>query len=220
MKLPQLAKTWLVTLSLSSLAIVGCTQQRNFSEIKPQIQQPATPVQTQPTTDAPTVPYVPTPENVVNQMLELANVSSDDVLYDLGSGDGRIPITAAAKYGARGTGVEIDPELVQRSRDNAEAANVADNVEFLQQDLFQTDLSEATVVTLYLLPDINLELRPKLLRELQPGTRVVSHDFDMGEWQPEEVVQVQGPTRQHTIYYWVVPEDPDSISSYSSTSWA
>ncbi len=214
MKLPQQATFWLATLSLSSLAIVGCTQQRNFSEIEPQIQQPATPVQTQPITDAPTVPFVPTPENVVEQMLELANVSGDDVLYDLGSGDGRIPITAAEKYGTRGTGVEIDPELVQRSRDNAEAANVADNVEFLQQDLFQTDLSEATVVTLYLLPDVNLELRSKLLRELQPGTRIVSHDFDMGEWQPEEIVQVQGPTRQHTIYYWVVPEEiPDSISS-------
>ncbi|MDJ0567560.1 MAG: methyltransferase domain-containing protein [Pleurocapsa sp. MO_192.B19] len=215
MKLQKKVRFWLTTLSVSSLVIVGSTQQRNFSETlaEPQTQQPITLVQTQPTTDAPSVPFVPTPENVVNQMLELANVSSDDILYDLGSGDGRIPITAAEKYGTRSTGVEIDPELVRRSRENAESANVADNVEFLQQDLFEIDLSEATVVTLYLLPDVNLELRSKLLQELEPGTRVVSHDFNMGEWQPEQVVRVQGPTRQHTLYYWVVPEEiPDSIS--------
>ncbi|HEY9768097.1 MAG TPA: class I SAM-dependent methyltransferase [Coleofasciculaceae cyanobacterium] len=212
MKLPKKAKFWLTSLSLSSLVIVGCaTQERNFSEIPT---EPATPVQTQPATEAPSVPYVPTPQNVVNQMLELANVSGDDILYDLGSGDGRIPITAAEKYGARGTGVELNPELIEQSRANAESANVADRVEFLQQDLFQTDLSEATVVTLYLLPDVNLELRSKLLQELEPGTRIVSHDFNMGEWQPEQVVQVQSGTRQHTLYYWVVPEEiPESISS-------
>ncbi|AFZ34265.1 Methyltransferase type 11 [Stanieria cyanosphaera PCC 7437] len=203
----------LTSLSLSSLVVVGCTQERNFSETSPQTQPPSTPVQNRPSTNVPDVPYVPTPENVVNQMLELANVSGDDVLYDLGSGDGRIPITAAQKYGTRGTGVEINPELVQRSRENAEAAGVDDQVEFLQQDLFQTDLSDATVVTLYLLPDVNLELRSKLLRELQPGTRVVSHDFDMGEWQPEQVIRVQSGARQHTIYYWVVPEEiPENLT--------
>jgi precorrin-6B methylase 2 len=206
----------LVSLSLGSLAVVGCTQQRNFSEtqIEPETQQPATPVQTQPPTETPSVPYVPTPQVVVNQMLELAKVSGDDVLYDLGSGDGRIPISAAQKYNVRrGTGVELDPELVEESRANAESAGVSDRVEFLQQDLFKTDLSDATVVTLYLLPNVNLELRSKLLRELKPGTRIVSHDFDMGEWQPEQVVNVQSDTRQHTLYYWVVPEEiPDSIS--------
>lgn len=203
----------LTSISISSLAVVGCTQQRNFSETPPQTQQPSIPVQNRPTTNVPDVPYVPTPENVVNQMLELANVSGDDILYDLGSGDGRIPITAAQKYGTRGTGVEINPELVQRSRENAEAAGVGEQVEFLQQDLFQTDLRDATVVTLYLLPDVNLELRSKLLRELEPGTRVVSHDFDMGEWQPEQVIRVQSGTRQHTIYYWVVPEEvPENLT--------
>lgn len=218
MKLPKKARFWLTTLSLTSLAIVGCTQQRNFSEIptEPQTQPSVIPVQDEPATEAPapSVPYVPTPKNVVNQMLELANVSGDDILYDLGSGDGRIPITAAEKYGTRGTGVELNPELVQESRANAEAAGVSDRVKFLQQDLFQTDLSKATVVTLYLLPDVNLKLRSKLLEELEPGTRIVSHAFDMGEWQPEEVVRVESSSgRQHTLYYWVVPEEiPDNIS--------
>jgi hypothetical protein len=96
---------------------------------------------------------------------------------------------------------------VQRARQNAETANVSDRVQFVQQDLFQTDLSDATVVTLYLLPDINIKLRPKLLQELRPGTRIISHDFDMGEWQPDNVVQVQGPSRQHTLYVWTVPEN-------------
>jgi hypothetical protein len=205
----------LVSLSLGSLTVVGCTQQRNFSEtqIEPKTQQSATPVQTESPTETPRVPYVPTPQNVVNQMLELAKVSNNDVLYDLGSGDGRIPITAAQKYNVRrGTGVELDPKLIEESRANAESAGVSDRVEFLQQDLFKTDLSKATVVTLYLLPNVNLELRSKLLRELEPGTRIVSHDFDMGEWKPEQVVNVQSDSRQHTLYYWVVPEEiPDSI---------
>ena len=205
----------LVSLSLGSFTILGCTQQRSFSEtqIEPETQQRATPVQTESPTETPSVPYVPTPQIVVNQMLELAKVSGDDVLYDLGSGDGRIPITAAQKYNVRRSiGVELDPELVQESRANAETAGVSDRVEFLQQDLFQTDLSEATVVTLSLLPDVNLELRSQLLRELEPGTRIVSHDFDMGEWQPEKVVKVQSNTRQHTLYYWVVPKEiPDGI---------
>jgi precorrin-6B methylase 2 len=216
MKLIKKIGFLLASLSLGSLAVVGCTQQRNFSEtqIEPETQQPATPVQTQPPTETPSVPYVPTPQVVVNQMLELAKVSGDDVLYDLGSGDGRIPISAAQKYNVRrGTGVELDPELVEESRANAESAGVSDRVQFLQQDLFKTDLSDATVVTLYLLPNVNLELRSKLLRELKPGTRIVSHDFDMGEWKPEQVVNVQSDTRQHTLYYWVVPEEiPNSIS--------
>jgi ribosomal protein L11 methylase PrmA len=127
------------------------------------------------------------------------------VVYDLGCGDGRIVITAALKYGARGVGVDIDPERIKESNENARKAGVADRVKFLQQDLFETNFSEATVVTLYLLPDVNLKLRPKLLSELRPGTRIVSHAFDMGDWKPEKVMKVVGLDRERTIYYWVVP---------------
>ncbi|MGH8727544.1 MAG: SAM-dependent methyltransferase [Burkholderiales bacterium] len=146
------------------------------------------------------VPYVPTPEVVVERMLELAEVGPD-VIYDLGSGDGRIVITAAKKHGARGVGVDIDPERIKEARENAEAAGVADRVEFREDDLFKIDFSEATVVTLYLLPEINLRLRPKLWSELKPGTRVVSHSFDMGDWAPLEKEEVEG----RTVYYWVIP---------------
>jgi len=151
------------------------------------------------------VPYVPTPDKVVEEMLRLVNVGKNDVVYDLGCGDGRIVITAALKYGARGVGVDIDPERIKESNENARKAGVADRVKFLQQDLFETNFSEATVVTLYLLPDVNLKLRPKLLSELKPGTRIVSHAFDMGDWKPEKVVKVPGNDRERTIYYWVVP---------------
>ncbi|HET9478619.1 MAG TPA: class I SAM-dependent methyltransferase, partial [Pyrinomonadaceae bacterium] len=129
------------------------------------------------------VPYVPTPQNVVDEMLKLAKVTKDDVVYDLGCGDGRLVITAVKKFNAkRGFGVDIDPQRITESNANAKAAGVTDRVEFAVQDLFQTDLKDATVVTLYLLPEVNLRLRPKLLNELQPGTRVVSHSFDMGDW--------------------------------------
>jgi ribosomal protein L11 methylase PrmA len=150
------------------------------------------------------VHYVPTPEEVVEEMLRLANVGKNDVIYDLGCGDGRIVITAAKKYGARGIGIDIDPERIKESNENARQAGVADRVKFLQQDLFQTDFSEATVVTLYLLPALNLKLRPKLL-ELKPGTRIVSHAFDMGDWKPEKVVNVPGDEHERTVYFWVVP---------------
>ncbi|MBD2433498.1 MULTISPECIES: methyltransferase domain-containing protein [Fischerella] len=150
------------------------------------------------------VPYVPTPQRVVNTMLELAKVNSNDVVYDLGSGDGRIPITAVQKYNARrAVGVEINPRLVQQSRNNAQKAEVSDRVEFRQQDLFQTNLTDATVVTLYLLPDINLKLRPKLLKELKPGTRIVSHRFNMGKWKPQQVAQVDNKY----VYLWIVPKN-------------
>ena len=155
----------------------------------------------------PDVPYVPTAAETVSRMLELADVTESDVVYDLGSGDGRIPIAAARQYGARGVGIEIDPGRVQRARENAQEAGVADRVEFRHGDLFEADLSEATVVTLYLLPGINIELRPKLLEELEPGTPVVSHDFQMGDWSPERTVEVNGDT----LYRWTVPEDPSSI---------
>jgi tRNA G37 N-methylase Trm5 len=152
------------------------------------------------------VPYVPTPNNVVEEMLKVANVGKDDVVYDLGCGDGRIVITAAQKYGARGVGVDINPDRIKESNENAQKAGVADRVRFLQQDLFETDLREATVVTLYLLPDVNRRLRPKMFQELKPGTRVVSHAFDMGEWNPEKVIKVPGADRERTIYYWVISE--------------
>jgi ribosomal protein L11 methylase PrmA len=144
---------------------------------------------------------VPTPPEVVDAMLKVANVSKDDVLYDLGSGDGRIPIAAAKQFGTQGFGVDIDPERVEEANANAKQAGVSDRVRFMQQDLFQTDLSNATVITLYLLPRINIKLRPRLL-QLKPGTRIVSHSFDMGRWKPDQTLKVKG----RTIYYWVVPE--------------
>jgi len=149
------------------------------------------------------VPYVPTPKPVVNRMLEMAEVDSNDVVYDLGSGDGRIVIQAATKYGARGVGIEIDPELVRKARRNAREAGVSALVEFRQADLFKTDISEATAVTLYLLPSVNEKLRPKLFEELKPGTPVVSHDFDMDEWEPEQKVEMDGDT----VYRWTIPEE-------------
>jgi SAM-dependent methyltransferase len=154
------------------------------------------------------VPYVPTPEPVVDRMLELADVGPDDVVYDLGSGDGRIVIRAARKYGARGVGIEIDPELVKEARQNAKNAGVSDLVEFRQGDLFKSDFSDATAVTLYLLPSVNQKLRPMLFEQLTPGTPVVSHDFDMGKWSPERTVDVSGDT----IYRWTIPEEvPDHL---------
>jgi ubiquinone/menaquinone biosynthesis C-methylase UbiE len=148
------------------------------------------------------VPFVPTPEAVVDEMLQLAKVGPRDVVYDLGSGDGRIVIAAAQKHGARSVGIDIDPQRIEEAQENARKAGVADRVEFRQGDLFKADISEATVVTLYLLSSVNLQLRPKLLAELKPGTRVVSHAFQMGDWKPVETRKV-GAT---TVYYWVVPE--------------
>ena len=148
------------------------------------------------------VPFVPTQESVVNEMLSMAGVTSDDVVYDLGSGDGRIVIAAARKYGARGVGVDIDPVRIREATANAREAGVADRVEFREGDLFDANIGEATVVTLYLLPEVNERLRPKLLRELRPGTRIVSHDFDMADWQPERSADVGGAK----VYLWVVPE--------------
>jgi SAM-dependent methyltransferase len=154
------------------------------------------------------VPYVPTHEKVVDEMLKLAQVKKEDVVYDLGCGDGRIVVTAAKQYGARGVGVDIDPQRIKESNANAQKAGVTDKVKFVQSDLFKMDLKDATVVTLYLLPEINVKLRPKLFRELKPGTRIVSHDFDMGEWKPEKTVRVRAD-REHTIYFWTIPEKKD-----------
>jgi len=152
------------------------------------------------------VPYVPTPEAVVEEMLKMAAVTKDDVVYDLGCGDGRIVITAARKYGARGVGYDLNPQRINESNANAVKAGVTDRVRFVQGDLFQADLSEATVVTLYLLPDVNLKLRPKLFAELKPGTRVVSHNYGMGDWEPKEVAEIEIQGSTHYIYSWVIPE--------------
>ncbi len=151
------------------------------------------------------VPYVPTPYDVVEEMLRIADVGKDDVVYDLGCGDGRIIIMAAEKMGARGVGVDIDPQRIKESRENAIKAKVKDRVRFLQKDLFEANISKATVVTLYLTSDVNLKVRPKLLRELKPGTRVVSNDFDMEEWEPDKTSDVTSDYESYTIYYWVVP---------------
>lgn len=152
----------------------------------------------------PDVVYVPTPQEVVDEMLALAKVTKDDVLYDLGSGDGRIPITAAQKFGTRGIGIDINPERIKEANANAQKAKVTDRVKFLNQDLFTTDISDATVVTLYLLPTLNVKLRPQLFKQLKPGTRVVSHDFDMGEWKPDKVVKTKEGS---TIYLWTIPKE-------------
>jgi hypothetical protein len=149
----------------------------------------------------PDVIFVPTPEEVVEEMLKVANVTGKDVLYDLGSGDGRIPITAAKKFGTRGIGVDIDPERIKEANENLKNSGVGDKVKFIQGDLFEMDLTPATVITLYLLPALNLKLRPKLLK-LKPGTRIVSHDFDMGDWKPEKTVKVG--TRN--VYFWTIPD--------------
>lgn len=149
------------------------------------------------------VPFVPTPQAVVDRMLDLAKVKPDDLIYDLGSGDGRIVITAAKRYGARGIGIDLDPQRIREARENAKQAGVEGKVQFVNGDLFKTDLSKASVVTLYLLNSVNRDLRPQLWKQLKVGTRVVSHAFDMGdEWPPQRVEQVDG----RTIYYWTITE--------------
>jgi SAM-dependent methyltransferase len=151
----------------------------------------------------PDVIYVPTPQAAVEAMLDVAQVKATDIVYDLGSGDGRIVITAAKKYGARGVGIEIDPALVKKARELAAAAGVSSRVRFVTQDLFTANISEATVVTLYLLQSINERLRPKLIRELKPGTRIVSHMFNMGpEWPPEKTLDVE----RSRIFFWTIPK--------------
>ena len=157
--------------------------------------------QTVPRLRPPDVKFVPTPQNIVEAMLDLARVTAADVVYDLGSGDGRIPITAAKRHGARGVGIEIDSFYLRDAIDNRAKAGVVDRVTFLRQDLFEANISDATVVTLFLLPRLNLQLAPKLKRELRPGTRIVSHQFTMGdEWPPEQSQEINGLM----IYLWTI----------------
>lgn len=166
----------------------------------------ATPPQTEPQrrVDAPHLaPYVPTPQEVVDRMLQLAEVTRADVVYDLGSGDGRIPITAAKLYGARGVGVDIDPQRIAESNANAKAAGVTPLVTFKLQDAMTTDLAEATVVTLYLLSASNLKLRPILTRQLKPGARIVAHNFGMGDWEPDQIDTFNDSAgSRRTLYLW------------------
>ncbi|AFY93503.1 SAM-dependent methyltransferase [Chamaesiphon minutus] len=188
------------------LISVGCSQTPVANE-STQVQTPAATTQSQPLRQ-PDVVYVPTPPEVVDRMLAIAKVNRNDVLYDLGSGDGRIPVTAAQKFGIRATGIDINPQRIKEANANAKQAGVSDRVRFLNQDLFQSKFSDATVVTLYLLPELNVKLRPQLLSQLKPGTRIVSHDFGMGEWKPEQTAQVQVNGRTHNIYFWTVPAKP------------
>ena len=178
----------------AGLAVLLCA-----SVATAQTAAPAAPATAEPR--RPDVIFVPTPDDVVEEMLKVANVTGKDVLYDLGSGDGRIPITAAKKFGTRGLGIDIDPDRIKEANENLKKSGVGDKVKFIQGDLFEQDLSQATVITLYLLPALNLKLRPKLLK-LKPGTRIVSHDFDMGDWKPEKTVKVG--TR--SVYFWTVPD--------------
>lgn len=147
-------------------------------------------------------PYVPSPQEIVEEMLRLAEVKESDLVIDLGSGDGRIPITAAKLFGARGRGVELDPNLIQESQDNARKAGVAEKVEFVQQNMLDANLSDATVLTLYVGSALNRQLRPKIIKELRPGTRVVSHNYDMEDWAPDKRLELDG----RVLYLWIVRE--------------
>ena len=152
------------------------------------------------------VPYVPTKEPIVERMLRMAKVKQGDVLYDLGCGDGRIVIAAAKRFGIRGVGIDIDPQRIAEAEENARKAGVADRVKFIQGDLFEANIQNATVVTLYLLPEVNLKLRPKLLSDLKPGTRIVSHNYDMGDWKPEQTVKLTVDGTEHVVYAWTIPK--------------
>jgi len=151
---------------------------------------------------SPDVVFVPTPYEAVDAMLKVAKAGKDDVVYDLGSGDGRIPIMAVQKYNAtRAIGIDINPERIREAEANLKVANLGDRVRFLNEDLFEANIGDATVVTLYLLPSLNLKLIPKLLAELKPGTRIVSHAFDMGSWKPQQTLNAGGST----VYFWTIP---------------
>ena len=149
----------------------------------------------------PDVIFVPTRELVIDAMLKAAKVGPNDVVYDLGCGDGRI-VVAAAKLGARAVGIDIDPQRIKEANENAVKNGVTGKAQFRQEDLFEADIREATVVTLYLLPSLNVKLKPRLMDQLKPGTRIVSHDFDMGDWVPEETIAVDGKT----VYVWTIPK--------------
>ena len=206
MKFQRILGLVVTSVSIVISGVVGCTPQSQTNAQNSQTN--TTQVQnnsgTQTQDNGPDVIYVPTPQVVVDEMLALAKVNGEDIIYDLGSGDGRIPITAAKKFGTRGVGIDINPQRIREANENAEKAGVTDKVQFRQEDLFKSDFSEASVVTLYLLPSLNVKLRPKLLSQLKPGTRIVSHDFDMGDWKPERTVKTKEGSN---IYLWTVPKN-------------
>jgi precorrin-6B methylase 2 len=177
-------------------------------------ERPAAPGQL--ATRAPDVPYEPTPHHVVAEMLKLAQVGANDVVYDLGCGDGRIVIAAVKEFGARGVCVDIDPQRIRESRANAENAGVVERTLFLNQDLFDTDIRDATVVTLFLSPSVNLKLRPKLWRELKAGTRVVSYMHSMGEWTPQQALTVESGSGPRKLFLWIVPADVEDKANDAS----
>jgi precorrin-6B methylase 2 len=184
------------------MTVVGSARERPaVSAPQPHLSLLASPQQVAAPKRTPDVIYVPTPQEVVEAMLKVAKVTKDDTVYDLGCGDGRIVVTAAKEYGAHGVGVDIDPQRIQEANANVQAAGVADKVKIIEGDLFEVDLRPATVVTLYLLPSLNLKLQPKLFKELKPGTRIVSHAFDMGDWKPEQELDVDG----RRVYFWTIP---------------
>lgn len=222
MKLQATLKVLFATVSLSSLMLAGCTSNQQVSSQQQDEASPSTvevqqksPPASQPTQRTPDVVYVPTPPEVVDRMLTIAKVGKNDVLYDLGSGDGRIPIAAVQKYKVKkAVGIDIDPERIKEANANAQKAGVTGKVQFLQQDLFTSDFSDATVISLYLLPELNVKLRPKLLK-LPAGTRIVSHAFDMGEWKADKVEQVDG----RTVYFWTVPKEiPKNLQNSTPSS--
>ena len=173
-----------------SITVIGCNEQ---------------PTSATTSLREPDVHYEPTSPDVVQVMFRLASVKADEVVYDLGCGDGRIVITAVREFGARGVCVDIDPQRIAESQENARKAGVTENIRFLNQDLFDTDVSEASVVMLFLSSELNLKLRPKLLRELKPGSRIVSHWHDMGDWKPQKAVRVRSSDRERSIYLWTIP---------------
>lgn len=193
-------------LFIAIMLIAACTQERaaiDNTGVAPVADSPAVPT---PKRDL-DVPYVPTHQMIVDEMLRMAEVKGSDVLYDLGSGDGRIPITAARQFGTRGVGIDLNPVRIKEANANAKQAGVTDKVTFIEGDIFKSDFREASVVTLYLLPAINLQLRPQLMEQLKSGTRVVSHNYDMGDWKPEQTKTITTPDGvDHFIYFWRIPE--------------
>ena len=164
------------------------------------------------------VPFVPTRFPVVDEMLRMAKVTKTDIVYDLGCGDGRILVTAAQRFGARGVGYDIDPERIKECHENALKAGVTDKVRFVLGNLFEADFHEATVMPMYLLPSVNIKLRPKIFRELKPGSRVVSHDFSMENWQPDDHATVEDEDMSHDVYLWVVPANISGSWSWTAGS--
>jgi SAM-dependent methyltransferase len=157
------------------------------------------------------VPFVPTPQPVVDEMLRLADPKEGETLYDLGCGDGRIVVTAAKRYKVKGIGVDIDPERIKESNENAQNSGVTDRVKFLQQNLYEMDFSDADVLCMYLLTSVNAKLKPKILADMKPGARVVSHAFDLGDWKPDKTVQVAA-SDSRTVYFWIVPAKVEGTS--------